>query len=122
MSNAVYEFPAMPGVAMSAGQGAAIIESRAQTEQVLEVGRAFEALFRSFWNMLGRIDTAFRSARAMNDLFNMSDRALADIGIARSDIPSVIGSSDFDSGIETAVTRYVYSVSDKGLRERHLAA
>ena len=122
MSNSVYSFPALPGIAMSAGHGAAIIESRVQTARVIEVGQAFSALFRGLWNMFSRIDASIRSARAMNDLFNMNDRALADIGIMRSDIPSVISVSDFDAGIETTVSRYLYSVSDNGLRERHLAA
>lgn len=125
MSNAVssrYQFPAIPGFVMSSGHGAAIIESRVQTERAIAMGQAFTGLFRGIWNMLCRFDRALSSARTMSNLVNMNDRALADIGIARSDIPAIIAGSEFDKGLESAVTRYVYSVSGDGMRERHLAA
>ncbi|MHA1107864.1 MAG: DUF1127 domain-containing protein, partial [Alphaproteobacteria bacterium] len=117
-----YQFPSIPGFVMSTGHGASIVEARMQTERAMAMGHACTSIFRGLWNVLCRFDRALGSARTMNSLLTMNDRALADIGISRSEIPSIIAGNEFDEGIESAVTRYVYSVTSDGMREKHLPA
>ena len=119
--NAEFKFHLLPDFAVSGGSGGVVFETRAQTEQTIAMGQAFADLFRNTWNFFARIDRSITSARAMRDLVNLNDRVLADIGIARSEIPAIIARESFDNGLKTAVTKYRHTVSDTGIQEKHLA-
>ncbi len=119
--NAEFKFPVLPDFAISGGSGGVVSETRARTAQTIALGQAFADLFRSTWNFFARIDRSIANARAMRDLVNLNDRVLADIGITRSEIPAIIAREGFDDGLETAVAKYLHTVSDKGIQEKHLA-
>ncbi len=119
--NAQIKFPVLPDFAVTGGSGAVVFETRAQAAQAEAMGQAFASLFRGIWSFFARIDGALATARTMRDLVNLNDRALADIGITRSEIPAIIASEGFNDGIETAVARYLHTVSDKGVQKTLLA-
>ena len=119
--NAEFKFHLLPDFAVSGGSGGMVFETRAQTEQTIAMGQAFASLFRGTWKFFARIDRSIVNARAMRDLVNLNDRVLADIGITRSEIPAIIAREGFDDGLETAVAKYLHTVSDKGIQEKHLA-
>ena len=99
--------------------GAALAESRARTEQVRAMGRAFADLGRAVVRFFARLNKSMDEALAMRDLANMSDHMLADIGLKRSDIPALFARGGFDRGLETALRNYVETTaSDEPPRRR----
>lgn len=111
--NRTTSYPVMPEFAISSRLGAMLFQSRAQTEQTLALGEAFFSVFRSMRNGLRRFDASVTEARAMRDLVGLSDQILADIGIKRSQIPDIIAKGGLDKGVETAVGRYLGSMSGR---------
>lgn len=120
--NAEIKFPILPDFAVFGGARGMVTDTRVQTEQTIALGQAFASLFRGIWNFFARLDRSIATARAMNNLANLSDKALTTIGIARSDIPAIIARDEFDRGIEVAISRYLAANSERGNQDDRLAA
>ncbi len=96
MSNRLKSAGAFPLVmdpiqAMKLGQS--INTAQRQTAQAIELGKAFKALFSKIFGVFSWIGRSISFAQEMRVLSEMNDRQLADIGIARSQIPGLCARS-----------------------------
>ena len=74
-----------PDVAVKASQQFAI--SQTQTELVLDLGRAFGGLLSKTQNGVRTFLDLLERANQIQSLYTMSDKALADIGFRRDQLP-----------------------------------
>lgn len=112
MSNrhdAVGEVSVLPNFAITGEASAMVFEARARTEKAMDLAGEFASLFRGIGRFLSRLDKTIANARSMRDLVNLNNRTLRDIGIHRSDIPTIIARGEFDHGVETAIRKYLDS-------------
>jgi len=82
-----------PLLAMKLGQS--INNSQRQTEQTIALGEAFMDLVRDVKGLFSWIGRSINTAVEMRDLFAMSDRQLADIGLDRSQIAAFCAQGRF---------------------------
>lgn len=114
--NTAPRIPLVPDFVIGGTRGALIAESREQSERVRAMGRAFADLFRGIGHLFHRLDDAIAEARSMRRLVELNDRTLADIGIARSDIPAIIARGRLADGIDAAVEGFIASKGPDGSR------
>jgi uncharacterized protein YjiS (DUF1127 family) len=105
--NAPFRSPFEPGLPAPAGADISVAGSRASYQQAVAMGAAFGALFSALGRMFSRLQSAVNEARNKGDLVSLSDRALADLGIRRDDIPAIIAIGGLGNGIGSAVGRYL---------------
>ena len=92
MSNRLRDAGALPLVMdpmLAVKLGQAVYASRKRAEQTVELGQAFVAVFRDIGHAIGWIGRSINRATEMRDLYSLTDRQLADIGIERGQIPSL---------------------------------
>lgn len=82
--------PPTPELPVAARAGAMVSQTRLQTRQAFELGRAFFELPGDIWNMLGRLARTIDTAVRLRDAVNMDDRRLADLGIRRDELPALL--------------------------------
>jgi uncharacterized protein YjiS (DUF1127 family) len=83
-----------PDVAIKASQ--VFSSSRAQTQQVVELGRAYGGLLANVRNGIRRFGDMLERAIQIRNLSTMSDKALADIGVRRDQLSQLYVGSGFD--------------------------
>jgi len=90
MINSQYSSP-VPGLSIE-DQNRFYAEARRQQAQTVAdfAGRAFSAVVSAVKSLTTSIVNSVSLARQMEELSQLSDRQLADIGIKRSDIPRVV--------------------------------
>lgn len=76
-----------PLQAMKLGQS--INNAQRQTEQTIELGSAFMELIRDVTGLFSWIGRSINNAVEMRNLYDLSDRQLADIGLSRHQIPQL---------------------------------
>jgi len=86
-----------PEIAIKAGQAFSL--SLAQTERVVEMGRAFFSLLSSIGNGIRGFADMIERAIQVRDLSVMTDKSLADIGMRRDQLPMLYNGSDFDDRV-----------------------
>ncbi len=92
MSNRLIEIgriPLIPDPHVAVKASLVFSQNRAQTNQVMELGKSFVELPLALWKAIRSYKKILDSAMHMRDLCSMNDRALADIGIRRDQIPEL---------------------------------
>ena len=85
-----YRIPLITDPVTAGYASMAFTASRARTEQAVRVGESFAMLLRGIQQVFDDINHAIDCARNAQELFALSDKALAARGLDRSGIPAAV--------------------------------
>lgn len=81
--------PLIPEPLLAANAGSVFSKTRAMSEKVTALGRAFFELPTMLWNLVRQVPRSIDAAMQLRDLASMSDHRLADMGIRRDQLPQL---------------------------------
>ncbi|MPY68726.1 MAG: hypothetical protein GEU92_01430 [Alphaproteobacteria bacterium] len=85
-----YRIPMITDPVTAGYASMAFTASRARVEQAVRVGESFAMLLGGIQQLFDDLSSTIDSARNAQELFALSDKALAARGLLRSDIPAAV--------------------------------